>query len=159
MGDAIFTQGWANDVRDAINSYPDPEYKATKLDLFWDWIVAARTGFTGGFAIGVRDLPANGTGPADGSTTEAFATFTIDAGECTKAEIVDRDAAEDATFVLVGNYDVWKDIIDGGYDSGKAVMYRRLRLEKGDVFRFFNRIYFFTESLVALSKVPATLPG
>jgi hypothetical protein len=38
-------------------------------------------------------------------------------------------------------------------------MYRRLRLEKGDVFRFFNRIYFFTEALVALSKVPASLPA
>ena len=67
------------------------------------------------------------------------------------------DDGPDATFVLVGDFDVWKDILEG-YDSGKAVMYRRLRLEKGDVFRFFNRIYFFTESLVALSKVPAQLP-
>jgi hypothetical protein len=39
------------------------------------------------------------------------------------------------------------------------MMYRRLRLEQGDVFRFFNRVYLFTESLVAISKVPATLPA
>jgi putative sterol carrier protein len=152
MADEIFTQAWADDVKDAINNYPDADYRATKLDLFWDWIVAARTGFSGGFAIGVRDLPANG------AAKEVFAKFTIDAGDCTKAEIVDREMAMDSTFVLVGDYQVWKDIVEG-YDSGKAVMYRRLRLEKGDVFRFFNRIYFFTESLVALSKVPAKLPA
>ena len=38
-------------------------------------------------------------------------------------------------------------------------MYRRLMLEGGDVFRFFNRVYLFTESLVALSKVPTDLPA
>ena len=144
----LFTQAWADEVRAAVNSFPDPEYKATKLDMFWDWITVARNGFTGSFALGVREL--NG-GPK-------FVKLTIDAGECTKAEIVDAQP-EDSRYVLAGDYDVWRDIISGGYDCGKAVMYRRFRLEQGDVFRFFNRIYFFTESLVALSKVPATLPA
>ena len=73
----------------------------------------------------------------------------------------ERDAVgrrRDATFVLAGDYAAWKDIAEG-YDAGKAVMYRRLRLEQGDVFRFFNRVYLFTESLVAISKIPATLPA
>jgi putative sterol carrier protein len=140
----VFTQQWADEVRAAVNSFPDPEYKATKLDMFWDWITVARQGFNGSFALGARDLG-------------KFVKLTIADGECTGAEIV--ESADDATYVLNGNLDVWRDIIDNGYDCGKAVMYRRFRLEKGGVFRFFNRIYFFTESLVALSKVPATLPG
>jgi putative sterol carrier protein len=140
----IFTQEWADEVKDAVNTFPDDTYKATKLDMFWMWIDAARKGFNGSFAIGARDL-------------KKYVKLTIEAGECTKAEIV--DAAEDATYVLNGNLDVWRDIITNGYDCGKAVMYRRFRLEQGDVFRFFNRIYFFTESLVAMSKVPATIPA
>jgi hypothetical protein len=151
MPDAIFTRGWANEVKDAINSYPDDEYRATKLDLFWDWIVAARKGFTGTLALGVRDLPSNG------STERRYATFAIAEGQVTDVDVVDG-LPDETTFALVGNYEVWKDIVEG-FDSGKAVMYRRLRLEKGDVFRFFNRVYFFTESLVALSKVPTNLPA
>ena len=147
----LFTQGWADEVKDAINTYPDDEYRATKLDLFWNWIDAARKGFTGTLVLGVRDLPSNG------ASKSAYATFAINEGQVTDTVVQDR-VPNEATYVLVGDYDVWKDIVEGGYDSGKAVMYRRLRLEKGDVFRFFNRIYFFTESLVALSKVPAKLP-
>lgn len=150
-GAEIFTKEWADDVRAAINSFPDADYRATKLDLFWNWIDAARKGIDGPFALGCRDLPTNGGGPK-------YAVFTIAGGECTKAEVSD-EVPEDALYVLAGNYDVWRDIIANGYDCGKAVMYRRFKLEKGDVFRFFNRIYFFTESLVALTKVPATLPS
>ncbi len=151
MANDLFSRDWASEVKEAINSYPDPEYRATKLDLFWMWIDEARKGFTGMLVLGVRDLPTNG------STKPAYATFAINEGRVTDTAIVD-EVPEEATYVLVGKFDVWKDIIEG-YDSGKAVMYRRLRLEKGDVFRFFNRIYFFTESLVALSKVPATIPA
>jgi hypothetical protein len=151
MTSEIFSKDWAAEVKDAINSYPDPEYQATKLDLYWNWIVAARQGFTGTFALGVRDLPSNG------STKRTFATFAISEGEVTAVDIVD-ELPENTTYALVGDYAVWKDIAEG-YDAGKAVMYRRLRLEKGDVFRFFNRIYFFTESLVAMSKVPTKLPA
>jgi hypothetical protein len=147
----LFTQEWTDEVKTAINSYPDDEYRATKLDLYWMWIDAARQGFTGMLVLGARDLPSNG------SAKPVFATFAIEKGQVTDTTV--RDSVPDAaTFVLVGDYAVWKDIVEG-YDSGKAVMYRRLRLEKGDVFRFFNRIYFFTEALVALSKVPASLPS
>jgi hypothetical protein len=147
----IFSEDWTADVKEAINTYPDEEYRATKLDLFWNWIDEARKGFTGMLVLGCRDLPSNG------SFKPAYATFTIDKGRVTTTEVVDA-IPDETTYALVGNYDTWKDIVEG-YDSGKAVMYRRLRLEKGDVFRFFNRIYFFTESLVALSKVPTKLPA
>lgn len=149
----LFTEEWAEEVRDAINSFPDPDYRATKLDLFWNWIDVAREGVNGVWALGVKDLP----GAGNGSGRPAYACFTIRDGKATAAEITDEPPA-DALYVLSGKYEVWRDIVTG-FDAGKAVMYRRLLLEKGDVFRFFNRVYFFTESLVALSKVPAELPA
>lgn len=146
----LFSQEWADASREAINTFPDDAYRETKLFLYWDWIAAAKAGFDGSLAIGVRDLP-NGAAPKP-----RYVTFAFSDGQCASATV--SDEPPDATFILAGDYETWKDIV-GGYDAGKAVMYRRLRLEQGDVFRFFNRVYLFTESLVALSKVPATLPG
>jgi hypothetical protein len=146
----LFSKEWAEAAAEAINTFPDDEYRETKLFMFWDWITAARAGFNGSLALGVRDLP-NGKSPAP-----KYVTFAFSDGQVTSTSV--DDDAPDATFVLAGDYQTWKDIV-GGYDAGKAVMYRRLRLEQGDVFRFFNRVYLFTESLVALAKVPATLPS
>lgn len=146
----LFSQEWADASKDAINTFPDDAYRDTKLFMYWDWIDAAKSTFEGSLALCVRDLPSNG------STGPRYATFTFSGGECTSATL--SDTQPDATFVLAGDYAAWKDIAEG-YDAGKAVMYRRLRLEHGDVFRFFNRVYLFTESLVALSKIPATLPA
>jgi hypothetical protein len=139
----LFTQEWAEDARSALNTFPDADYRATKLDMYWDWIKAANGGFKGSLALELKD-------------EDRFVTFTYADGEVASATV--SSERPDATFILAGDRATWGDILDG-YDAGKAVMYRRLRLVEGDVFRFFNRIYLFTESLVALSKVPATLPA
>jgi putative sterol carrier protein len=150
MGNEFFSQGWADAARDAINGFPDDAYRETKLFMYWDWITAAKNSFNGTLVLQVSDLPNNG------SSGPRYVAFTFAEGNVTSATV--SDSKPDATFVVGGNYETWKDIIDG-YDAGKAVMYRRLRLLEGDLFRFFNRIYLFTESLVAVSKVPATLPA
>ena len=139
----LFTQEWADAAREAINTFPDDAYRETKLFLYWDWIAAAKQGFKGSLALELKD----------GSR---WVTFEFADGECIKATA--STTKPDATFVLAGDAQTWKDIHEG-YDAGKAVMYRRLKLEEGDVFRFFNRIYLFTESLVAVSKIPASLPS
>jgi len=139
----FFSKEWASDARKAINEFPDDAYRETKLFMYWDWISAARKTFNGTWAVGVRDL-------------SKYVTFTFADGVVTSAEL--SDEPPDASFVLAGDLATWKDVMEG-YDAGKAVMYRRFRLDSGDVFRFFNRIYVFTESLVAMTKVPATLPA
>jgi putative sterol carrier protein len=140
----FFGQEWANAAKDAINAFPDDAYRESKLFMYWDWITAARKTLNSSWAVGVRDL-------------SKYVTFTFTDGVVTSADLSD-EPPEDATYVLAGDLATWKDVI-GGYDAGKAVMYRRFRLDKGDVFRFFNRIYVFTESLVAMTKVPAELPA
>ncbi len=139
----FFAQEWAEAAKDAINTFPDDAYRETKLFMYWDWITAAKKTFNGTWAVGVRDL-------------NKYVKFTFADGVVTSAEL--SDEPPEANFVLAGDLATWKDVI-GGYDAGKAVMYRRFRLDAGDVFRFFNRIYVFTESLVAMTKVPATLPA
>ncbi|MEO3874645.1 hypothetical protein ABGB18_38140 [Nonomuraea sp. B12E4] len=56
--------------------------------------------------------------------------------------------------MLTAGLATWRNLREGA-DPGQAVMYRRLRLERGDVLAFFRVIYFFVESLAALSHVPA----
>jgi len=138
----FFAKQWAEAAKTAINEFPDDTYRETKLFMYWDWIAAAKKSFNGSWAVGVRDLG-------------KYVTFTFADGVVTSATL--SDEAPDADFVLAGDLATWKDVI-GGYDAGKAVMYRRFRLADGDVFRFFNRIYVFTESLVAITRVPAALP-
>ena len=137
----LFSSEWAAAAKDAINAFPDDDYRDTKLFMFWDWIDVAKASFDGSLAIGDKD-------------SGRYVTFVFKGGTVTEATT--SDTVPDATFVLAGDANTWQDII-GGYDAGKAVMYRRLRLISGDVFRFFNRIYLFTESLVAVSKVPTSL--
>ena len=139
----FFSAEWADAAKEAINSFPDDAYRETKLFMYWDWIAAARKTFNGSWAVGVRDL-------------NKYVTFTFKEGVATAADV--SDEPPDANYVLAGDLATWRDVM-GGYDAGKAVMYRRFRLDKGDVFRFFNRIYVFTESLAAMTKVPAELPA
>ena len=140
----LFSQEWAEEARAAIDSFPDDAYRETKLQMYWDWIDVAKSSFKGSLTLRARDI-------------DRYATFSFADGKCADVSVSDA-APQDTTFILAGDLQTYRDILEG-YDAGKAVMYRRLRLEKGDVFRFFNRIYLFTESLVALSKVPATLPA
>ena len=45
-----------------------------------------------------------------------------------------------------------------GFDMGKAVMYRKLLLEKGEVLDFFKSVYYWTESLASIQRIPTAFP-
>ena len=53
---------------------------------------------------------------------------------------------------------IWREIM-AGFDMGKAVMYRKLLLEKGEVLEFFKSIYYWTESLACIQRVPTEFTG
>lgn len=101
-------------------------------------------------ALTVRDLPPG----CDDDTL----VLDFDAGSVADSTVVERaQADETATFVLAGSFDDWKLLLDG-YDVGKAVMYRKLMLEKGDILRFFLAAFFWTELLAAIQAVPVEVP-
>jgi hypothetical protein len=143
----FMTQEWAQDCGATVNGWPGDERRAGKLQDFWNWIEMVRPGVTGPLALNVRDMPPG----ADGDTL----VLDLDGGVVTGASVQGRAAAEgEAVFVLVGSYADWQ-LMLGGYDVGKMVMYRKLMLEKGDSLQFFMAAFFWTELLAAIQSVPA----
>jgi hypothetical protein len=145
----FMTDAWAQDVRVTFNDWPGAEWKASKLQDFWDWIDMIRPFVTGRLALNVRDMP----GGADGDTL----VLDFEAGSITAASVGERaDAEAGAVFLLAGSYADWTAML-GGYDVGKMVMYRKLMLEHGDTLQFFTAAFFWTELLAAIQSVPVQI--
>jgi hypothetical protein len=142
----LMTAAWAQACQDTINGWPDEARKASKLQDFWDWIGMVRPFVTGRLALSVRDMPAG----ADGDTL----ALDLEAGAVKSAAVLDRaEAADGAAFLLAGSYADWQ-LMLGGYDVGKMVMYRKLMLEQGDTLMFFMAAFYWTELLAAIQSVP-----
>lgn len=143
----VLTNEWAAEVATAIQKGPSAEYKATKLDKYWDWVEMTGGGFTASVAIGVSDPPATAHG--------SWLVVDFAEGKCTGAHIGDEAAAEAATFRLLATTADLDDLLNG-YDVGKALMYRKLRLLEAPpekIHEFFRSIYFLKESLSLLAEV------
>ena len=148
---AFLTAAWARDCQAACNAWPSAEYRASKLQDFWDWIGMVRPFVTGQLALTVRDAPAG----TDGDTL----VLDFESGTVTAARVMSRAEAEPgAAFLLAGQHADWQDLL-AGYDVGKMVMYRKLMLEKGDTLQFFMAAFFWTETLAAIQSVPARVAG
>ncbi len=144
---ALFSPAWAQAALEAVNRGPSPAARAKKIDRYWSWIDEVRPRVNAVWGLAARDLE----GPN-------CLLLTIEAGVVTRAEVVDLDDGRArATYLQVGDVDAWRQLANG-YDVGKAVMYRRLMLEEGDVLLFFRTAYFWTESLAAIQEIPATAP-
>lgn len=129
-----FTPEWAQAARAAVDAGPARD---GKLPSYWNWIDRARAGYTAVWALGVRE-------------TGVYLVLTWKDGTCAAAELTSDPSAAD--YVLVANQATWAEL-RAGADPGRVVMYRRLRLERGDVLTFFRVIYFFIESLATLSRL------
>jgi hypothetical protein len=145
---AFFSPEWAEDVRAAVDRGPDAAVRAAKLDTYWSWIARARAGYSSSWALGVRDLP--GRGPC-------YLRLGWKDGVCADAAVIGPGDPFDATYTLSADLAAWRALLDGE-DPGRIVMYRRLRLQDGDVLRFFRGVYFFVESVALIGRVPARLP-
>lgn len=55
----------------------------------------------------------------------------LHAGECRDARLVDAEQARQADFVIVADYERWKEVLSGEVDPTKAMMQNKLKLEKG----------------------------
>lgn len=147
----LLSPAWLEAVRESVNGWPPPEERAKKLDNYWQWCERAASEFQGTLALGIRGLPA-----ANGDT--AYVALELANGRCTGVRTLTPEEARRATFALVGSYSDWRDLFHQ-YDMGKAVMYRKLRLESGDLLAFFRRVFYFIEVLSSVCKVPTRLPA
>ena len=71
-----------------------------------------------------------------------------------KSRVIGPGDQQEATYVLGMDYANWQALHDG-YDPQRTVMYRKILVEEGNILEFFKSIYFFTECLAVIGKVPA----
>lgn len=135
---------WAEAAREAYNAGPTDEVKAGKLDKYWDWIDNAKKYLDCTLGLSVEGLP-------EGLDC---ALLELEQGVCSKITLVSREEAEErSSYLLTGSYADWQEIL-AGYDMGKTIMYRKLRLVRGELLDFFKSAYYWTETLACLQNVP-----
>lgn len=141
----FFSARWAAAARAVINEGPDQATIERKLEGFWKWIERAKAAVNGTLGLAVRDLPPG--------APEAI-VLQLERGACTGAALTTRAAAEPrCSFLLAGDCAAWREVLNG-YDAGRALMYRKLLLEQGDLLVFFRTIYYWTETLACLQRIP-----
>ena len=97
----------------------------------------------------MRDLP--------GGNPDAI-VLELERGACIGACLTTRAEAEPrCTYLLAGDCAAWREVMDG-YDMGRSIMYRKLLLEQGDVLVFFRTVYYWTETLACLQRIPTAFP-
>jgi hypothetical protein len=148
----FFSPQWAAAVRDALADDPSEQARAGKLAMYWDSFDEVKAGYASSWALGCRDLPAGlGSSPA-------YLYIQWGGGTITGCHITGPEVQREATYVFGMDYADWRALHDG-YDPQRTVMYRKILLEEGNVLEFFKSVYFFTECLGIIGKVPAGFPA
>jgi len=137
----FFSPEWAALVGEALAAGPSAQDRVGKLPMYWDFFDKVKAGYASSWALGCRDLRASLLVQWGGGTVT----------DCRVAGVGDQPAA---TYVLGMDYAGWQALHDG-YDPQRTVMYRRILVEEGNILEFFKGIYFFTECLGVIGKVPA----
>ena len=144
----FFSPQWAAAVRDALAAGPSEQERDGKLPMYWDFFDKVKADYASSWALGCRDLPAgNGASPA-------YLFVEWGGGTVTGCRVAAPGEQQRATYVLGMDYADWQ-ALHGGYDPQRTVMYRKILVEEGNVLEFFKGIYFFTECLGVIGKVPA----
>ncbi len=112
MGIKFPSPEWTAAFKDAINANPGYA-KAGK-----DWT-------HGKVAYVVKARPALGI------DRDMAMVLDLHAGQCREAQMVGGEEAKGADFVIVAEYERWKEVLSGEVDPTKAMMQNKLKLEKG----------------------------
>jgi hypothetical protein len=141
----FFSPEWAAAVRDALTAGPPEQDRAGKLPMYWDFFDKVKASYASSWALGCRDLPA-------GNAASLYVQW--GGGTVTGCRVTGPGDQPAATFVLGMDYADWQALHDG-YDPQRTVMYRKILVEHGNILEFFKSIYFFTECLAIIGRVPA----
>lgn len=144
----FFSQEWAVAVGEALAAGPTEGVRSDKLPMYWDFFDKVRAGYASSWALGCRDLPAGI------AATPAYLHVEWGGGTVTGCRIAGSEEQQKATYVFGMDYADWQALHDG-YDAQRTVMYRKILVEEGNVLEFFKGIYFFTECLGIIGRVPA----
>lgn len=112
MGIKFPSPAWTNAFKDAINAN-DAYAKAGK-----EW-----THGKVAYVVKAR--------PEIGIERDSAMVLDLHAGKCREASLVDAAQAQSSDFVIVADYERWKEVLSGQVDPTKAMMQNKLKLEKG----------------------------
>ena len=132
MTPPLFSQAWANALRDAVNA--DVSYRQAGLQ----WQSPLAFVLDDGAPVGL-------IGPV-------ALEMLLDRGLCHTARIMSPDACT-APFVFRADYGTWKEIMTGALDPVAAVMRGQVRLT-GDV----NALMMHARAITALVRCAQTIP-
>jgi putative sterol carrier protein len=95
--------------------------------------------------------------PARGVNEDTGMILDVHGGSCRGAEYVHgMDAVEDAEFIIVADYDRWREVIEGRLDPIKAMMEGKLRLEKGSLPTMIRFVESSRQLVESATRVPTT---
>ena len=69
--------------------------------------------------------------PEVGIAEDMAMVLDLDRGKCRGAELTNRAVADEAEFVIVAEYEKWREVLGGEVDPTKAMMQNKLKLKKG----------------------------
>ena len=140
----FFSSAWADAVREALAAGPSEQDRAGKLQMYWDFFEKVKAGYESSWALGCRNRPGG----------DACLYIQWGGGTVTGCRVTGPGDQQEATYVLGMDYADWRALHDG-YDPQRTVMYRKILVEEGNILEFFKTIYFFTECLGVIGRVPA----
>lgn len=112
MGIKFPSAEWTSAFRDAINA--NPGYQS-----------AGRSWTHGKVAYVVKARPELGI------DYDTAMVLDLHEGVCREAQMLDGAQASHADFVVVAEYERWREVLSGQLDPTKAMMQNKLKLEKG----------------------------
>lgn len=140
MAHQFASEAWVAAYKDALNSNAD--YKVAGKD--WTF---------GPVAMIVH------ANPEKGFAHEVAMLLDVERGSCRATKLLPRAEAEQAPFVIMGDYDRWRSVIAGEIDPTKAMMQGKLKLTKGHLPTMLRFIESSKQLVRSASMVPTQFPG
>jgi len=139
MAIEVFSEEWSHACCDQLNRH-EP-YKS------------AASSWEGAIVMVMR------ADPRSGLEEDRAAYFDLHHGECRGARVATEEDLARAPYVMAAKPDVWKQVFGRQLDPISALMFGKLKLERGSMFSLARYTAAAKEMVVAASMVEAAFPG
>jgi hypothetical protein len=136
----ILNEDWLTRFAVSANAGPDDQRIEENASTYWEWITTKKQTLTLKLAFVVVDAEEN---------VQRAGLFDIVRGEIVHVQPISTSELHVADLVLGGTAADWQELMDGPRTVSQNIMYRRLRLYRGDLHLFFRNIYYFVEMVRA----------
>ncbi|HJL16397.1 MAG TPA: SCP2 sterol-binding domain-containing protein [Sandaracinaceae bacterium LLY-WYZ-13_1] len=97
--------------------------------------------------------------PELGIDEDTAMVLDLHGGKCRGAEMTDAEGAQAADFVIVADYEQWKEVLSGEVDPTKAMMQNKLKLEKGHLPTIVKHVLASKELVKSATRIDTDFPA